>query len=403
MLLESDKKEVNVKFGLPEKVLFCKRCVLSNQRPSSVHEHTAKTSDKKPTIAFDEKGVCCACNFAEFKRQIDWDARESQLLKLLDRHRSKDGSYDVIIPGSGGKDSCYTAFVLKSEYGMHPLTLTWAPHMYTDVGWRNLQNWIHSGFDNMLITPNGKAQRLITKLAFENLVHPFQPFIIGQANLAPKMAVRLNIPLVFYGENGAEYGNTSRDAHSPLRPFPTYTADPYLGGVSYKKLIERNMVNQGDLDIFLPPSPEELKRVGVECHFLGYYKKWSQQENYYLVSEKMKFEANPDGRSEGTYSKYVGLDDKVDGFHFYTTFIKFGIGRATYDAAQEIRDGRITREEGVALVNRYDGEFPKKYFKDFLGYIDITEERFFELIDSCRSPHLWEKTSSGWKLKYQVS
>ena len=96
------------------------------------------------------------------------------------------------------------------------------------------------------------------------------------------------------------------------------------------------------------------------------------------------------------------MDDKTDGFHFYLAFIKFGIGRCTSDAAHEIRDGHITREEGVALVRRYDGEFPKKYFKEFLEYIGITEEHFWEVIDSYRTLHLWEKINDEWKLKYQV-
>ena len=394
---------MKTKYGLPEEIIFCKECVISNQRPSSVHEHIAKKSDKKTTITFDENGVCGACNFREFKKTIDWDKREKQLQQLLDKHRSKDGSFDVLVPGSGGKDSCFVAHKLKHDYGMHPLTVTWAPHIYTDIGWQNMQNWIHSGFDNILITPNGEVHRLLTKLAFENLGHPFQPFIIGQCNIVMRVATQLKIPLVFYGENGAEYGNTSRDGHSPLRPLPIESDNLYFGGVSSKELVEKKMVAPGDLDIYLPPQMEKMNKIGLEVHFLGYYLNWSPQENYYYVSERMKFEANPDGRSEGTYSKYSSLDDKVDGFHYFTTFIKFGIGRATYDASQEIRDGRITREEGVALVRRYDGEFPKKYFEEFLAYVDITEERFWEVIDSLRSPHLWERDGSDWILKAQVS
>lgn len=392
-----------VKYGLPEDVVFCKKCVISNQRPSSVHEHLAKNSDQKNTILFDENGVCGACNFAEYKKTIDWNIRKKQLEKLLEKHRSKDGSYDVLVPGSGGKDSCYVAHQLKHEYGMHPLTVTWAPHIYTEVGWRNMQNWIHSGFDNILITPNGDVHRLLTKLAFENLGHPFQPFIIGQCNIVMRVAIKLKIPLIFYGENGAEYGNTSRDAHSPLRPLPESSENPYFGGVSMRDLLEKKMVQPGDLDIYLPPTMEQMKAACLEAHFYGYYTNWSPQENFYYVTEKMKFVVNPDGRSEGTYSKYSSLDDRIDGFHYFTTFIKFGIGRATYDATQEIRDGRIDREEAVALVRRYDGEFPKKYFKEFLEYIDITEERFWEVIDGLRSPHLWKKTEDGWKLRKQVS
>ena len=121
------------------------------------------------------------------------------------------------MPGSGGKDSFYAAHVLKHKYGMHPLTVTWAPHIYTDWGWQNFQAWIHAGFDNYLHTPNGRVHRLLTRLAVENLFHPFQPFMLGQKSLAPKMAVLFNIPLVFYGENEAEYGNPHRDTESAKR------------------------------------------------------------------------------------------------------------------------------------------------------------------------------------------
>lgn len=121
------------------------------------------------------------------------------------------------MPGSGGKDSFYAAHILKYKYGMHPLTVTWAPHIYTPWGWDNMQAWIHAGFDNYLCTPNGMTHRLLTRLATENLFHPFQPFILGQKQLAPKMAAKFGIPLVFYGENEAEFGNPIADNNSALR------------------------------------------------------------------------------------------------------------------------------------------------------------------------------------------
>src|SRR3954466_3127676 len=187
-------------YGLPEQVTYCKRCVMSNQRPCSYPEFKHKKDRKTPTMNIDAEGVCDACRHAERKFNIDWDGREKELLQLLDRYRSKDGSYDCLVPGSGGKDSVYQSHVLKYKYGMHPLTCTWAAHIYTDWGWKNLQAWIHAGFDNYLFTPNGRMHRLVTRLAVENLFHPFQPFIIGQKAYAPKMAVQHNLPLVFYGE-----------------------------------------------------------------------------------------------------------------------------------------------------------------------------------------------------------
>jgi hypothetical protein len=173
------------RYGLPREVRFCRRCVISNQRPNSAAEFATTAASAKQTIRFDGDGVCDACRAAEEKRRIDWGARERELIALCDRFRRSDGRYDCVVPGSGGKDSFYAAHVLKTKYGMHPLTVTWAPHIYTDWGWRNFQRWIHAGFDNVLTTPNGRAHRLLTRLATEVLFHPFQPFIIGQKAIAP--------------------------------------------------------------------------------------------------------------------------------------------------------------------------------------------------------------------------
>ena len=139
----------------------------------------------------------------------------------------------------------------------------------------------------------------------------------------------------------------------------------------------------------------------VKVFYLGYFLKWDPQECYYYASENTGFKANTE-RTEGSYSKYSSIDDKIDPFHYYTTLIKFGIGRATYDSAQEIRNGKITREEAVTLVKKYDHEFPKKYFKEFLDYIDISEKKFWETIDNFRSPHLWSFKKKKWHLKKTV-
>ena len=166
---------LEVKYGLPKKVTYCKLCVISNQRPNSAVEYTHTKNTKKSTIHFDENGICDACNFAIQKKSvIDWESRENELRELCDRHRSKDGTYDCIIPGSGGKDSFYASHIMRTKYDMHPLTVTWAPHIYTDWGWKNFQSWIHAGHDNFLVTPNGRVHRLLTRLAVDNLFHPFQ-------------------------------------------------------------------------------------------------------------------------------------------------------------------------------------------------------------------------------------
>jgi N-acetyl sugar amidotransferase len=424
-LAKFDKPEGQreAKYGLPEEVGFCKVCVISNQRPNSAVEYQHTRESKKKTINFDAEGVCDACRVAEQKHgRIEWDERERQLRELCDRHRSKEGRYDCIVPGSGGKDSFYAAHVLRYKYGMNPLTVTWAPHIYTEWGWKNFQAWIHAGFDNFLHTPNGRVHRLLTRLAVENLFHPFQAFMFGQKSLAPKMALLHDIPLVFYGENEAEYGNPIGDSQSAKRDWSYFTSEDktkvYLGGTSVADLKQHYGVTEADLEPYMPADPERIEKQKVEVHYLGYYLKWHPQSCYYYSVEHGGFQASPE-RTPGTYSKYNSIDDRIDDFHYYTTFIKFGIGRATYDAAQEIRSKDITREEGVALVHKFDGEFPERFADEIFRYLSIPAKEypqasrlfeqpvmdrdyFMQLADTFRSPHLWARENGAWKLRYMV-
>ncbi|MBK7354713.1 MAG: N-acetyl sugar amidotransferase [Propionivibrio sp.] len=394
-------------FGLPERVVFCKHCVISNQRPSSSVEFKHKRDERKATIGFDDEGVCDACRYHEMKEgQVDWVRREQELVKMLGTHRRNDGGYDIIVPGSGGKDSAFTSHILKYKYGMNPLTVTWAPHRYTEIGWRNFEKWIHvGGMDNILFTPNGRLHRYLTRQAFLNLLHPFQPFIVGQRIIGPLMAAKFGVKLVMYGENQAEYGNNLAENYKSTmdRKFFSVgdTSEMILGGKPVSEIIEEEQFTLNDFTPYIPPSADYLESRGVEVQYLGYYLKWDPQECYYYAAEHTGFESNSE-RTEGTYSKYSSIDDRIDMFHYYTTLIKFGIGRATYDAAQEIRNGKITREEGVNLVRKYDQEFPRKYFGDFLDYIGISEETFHSTVDKFRSPHLWTHEDGIWKLRYSV-
>lgn len=395
-------------FGLPSSVQFCKNCVISNQRPSSTVEFKHSKDEKKKTIGFANDGVCDACHYhLEKANKIDWKKREDQLVATLDKFKRSDGSYDVVVPGSGGKDSAYTSHILKYRYGMNPLTVTWAPHLYTDIGWKNFTNWVHvGGHDNILFTPNGRLHRLLTKLAFINLLHPFQPFIVGQRIIGPSIAKKFGIQLVMYGENQAEYGNDPNDNYIPTMDKKFFsTQNPLemmLGGVTISEIIKQYNFELNDFAPYIPPSVKELEDRGVEVHYLGFYLPWDPQECYYYAVENTGFQANSE-RTPGTYSKYSSIDDKIDMFHYFTTLIKFGIGRATYDASQEVRNGKITRDEAVHLVNKYDQEFPAKYFDDFLEYIDISEQEFWNTVDQFRSPHLWHKVDGSWALRHTVS
>ena len=394
-------------YNLPKKIIFCTKCVMSNQRPSSMPEffHNKKRTGAKYLQITD--GICDACRFNEIKKKINWNDREKKLKELLDRHRTNNGNYDCIVPGSGGKDSIYASHILKYKYGMNPLTVTWPPILYTDYGYQNFKNWIEiGGFDNITLKPSGKVMKILTKLSIENLLHPFQTFILGQKNMAPRIAKQLNIPLVFYGESEAEYGNPIAETNASLRNKNYYITNNLdkilLAGYSLKTLKKNFNLSLKDLNIFLPLESNSFKNFNMEVHYLGYYIKWIPQEAYYYSVENVNFKPRP-FRTEGTYSKYNSIDDKIDDLHYYTTFIKFGIGRATYDSSQEIRNNHLTREEAKILVKRFDGEVPNKYLKEVLGYIDMDIGSFFKICDKFRSPHIWKKIKNKFKLRHTVN
>jgi N-acetyl sugar amidotransferase len=396
-------------FGLPQEVKFCKKCVISNQRPQSTVEFKNNKEVKKKVIAFDEEGICSACRYNETKDDgIDWKAREELLFELLEPYRSKDGSYDVLVPSSGGKDSSFTAHILKKKYGMNPLSVTWSPHMYTKAGWNNFRNLTHiGGVDNILYTPNGELHRYLTKLALKNLGHPFQPFIHGQKIIGPMLAKKFDIPLIMYGENQAEYGNDVEDNKNIFMKPDFFSwnrpvEELEMGGVKVGDILKETQFNLGDFKPYIPPTSQELLNSDAKVAYLGFFERWDPQECYYYAVENTGFTA-ADERSSGTYSKYTEIDDKLVPFHFYLMYIKFGIGRATYDAAQEIRNDKIDREEGVHLVRRYDHEIPEIFMNDFLEYVDMDRKEFDRIVDSFRSPHLWLKNVNGeWSIRHNV-
>ena len=219
------------------------------------------------------------------------------------------------------------------------------------------------------------------------------------------IASKFNIPLVFYGENQAEYGNSKEENKTSLMSDKFFSqkeiSDIKIGGKSIRSILKDTKFKINEFQPYLPIDTYEIKNKKIEQRFLGYFLKWDPQECFYYAVQNTGFKTNSE-RTEGSYSKYSSIDDKIDPFHYYCTYIKFGIGRTTYDAAQEIRNQKISREEGVALVNKYDDEFPKKYFKEFLNYLDIDEKTFWSTVDHFRSPHLWTRKNNKWFLNKKI-
>jgi N-acetyl sugar amidotransferase len=376
----------------PREVRFCVRCVVSNQRPR---------------ITFDDDGVCSACRYAERQRVpvaaggIDWDHRSQQLRALLDAHRRSTG-YDVIVPCSGGKDSAMVAHRLKHDHGMNPLCTTFAPFVYTDIGFQNFQAFVHSGFDVVTAFPNGLVHRKLARLCGEFLGDFWQAFTYGQLAFPMQMASKYKVPLVFGAENGeAAYSGDLTAADKPRFDYADWDR-VYLKGMGVQRLINigRELDAFSDIEVrqlcdfyFMPFMGEDRP----EYYWLSYFMPHHPMGNFYEACEKTGFTPNSE-RSEQTYTKFASIDDRLDPFHYRWAVLKFGIGRATSDAAEQIRAGDITRDEGVALVKRYDTEFPAREYDLFKAYLGIDDEHYVALETRYRSPHIWD----GDKLKHAV-
>jgi len=290
---------------------------------------------------------------------------------------------------------------------MHPLTVTWPPLIPTDRGRANMTAWLKAGFANHTHYPNQRLSKILAKIAFENLLHPFQPFTIGQKNLAPKVALMHNIKLIFYGEHEAERGSPVSATDTSKRDLGSFSADLgkdldiYMGGVCIPDLLREFKFEPVDFFEYLPADRDKILKGGVEFHYLGYFEEWHPQDVFYRVLKCSDFMPN-DLRTEGSYSKYSSIDDKMDWLHYYCRYIKFGQGRATSDSSHEIREGVITREEGKLLVERFDGEFPKLYLNEILDYMDIKIEKFIDIVDSFRPNHLWANKNGEWVLRHPI-
>jgi len=369
-------------------VRFCKTCLMP---------------DSRPRIVFDEDGVCNACRNAEDKDTIDWGARREEFLEYVERHRPKDGSpYDCIVPWSGGKDSSAIAHKLKFEFGLNPLLVTFSPLMPNEVAVHNREEMIRLGFDHLMVRPNQKVSRRLTRRFFIERGNPKVHWDAG-VNAAPvQVAVHYNIPLVFYAEHGeSEYGGrVLSEEHKKLRDI-TEVLEHQIGDHPGNWIDEE--IEECDLAPYTYPDLGDVERVGVKALYFAYFFRWSMKENYDYIKEKIDFHTAPGKRTDGTFTNFDSLDDKIDNLYYHLQFVKFGFGRATRDSCRMIQNGQMERAEALRLVREYDDEFPSTYHDEHLDYLAMTEFEFVDTIDRHRNQEIWEMVGNQWKLRFSPS
>ena len=356
--------------------------------------------DTRPRIVFDEDGVCNACRWSEEKERIDWDARRREFLELIEPHRSRDGSWDCVVPWSGGKDSSSIAYRLKFEYGLNPLLVTFSPLVLNEVGMANRELMIQRGFDHVFFRPNQRVHRHLARRFFVERGNPKVAWDAGVNAVPVQVAVQHGISLVFFAEHGeSEYGGrVLREESSKLRDFAEVIEHQI--GDDPRNWVD-DVVTEADLNPYLYPDLGRIEELGVRAYYFAYFHRWSMFENYRYMREHVpEFVTHPAGRTQGTFTDFDSLDDKSDDLYYYLQYVKFGFGRAIRDASRLIQNGQLTREAGLEHVRAYDGEFPSEHLDAMLDYLAMTRDELLATIDLHRNPELWEREDDEWRLRY---
>ena len=373
---------------------YCKRCVYP--------------ANARPGIVFDEYGVCSGCRLVESRPVIDWSSREKKLREILAeykaRQRAKGNPYDCIVPVSGGKDSTYQVWLLRTEYNMNPLLVTYNHTFNTPLGLRNLANLVEKMDCNLIrfTTAPGSAKRM-AKYMLKKVGDVTWHYHAGIMTFPSQIAVKYDIPLVVWGEEGfselvgmhnqddfVEFTKKKRQEHS-------------MRGFEPEDLLEEPdcPLTAYDLAPFFYPKEEELEQVDVRGIYLSNFISWNGRKQTELIIEKLGFETAQ--VRERTFNLYDKLDDiHANGLHDYLKYLKFGYGRGTDDASTEIRHGRMTREHGIEMVMKHDPVRPSD-MDIFLRAVGMTEQELLQIIEPMRDPSVWIKSDNGeWQRKDNI-
>jgi len=364
---------------------YCKKCVYP---------------DTKPDLSLDENGICDACRFVDVKDTTNWDLRRKELTEIFEKFKNKDGSnYDCVIPVSGGKDSTFQTYVVKKEFGLNPLCVSYHLPEFTDLGRKNLENLKKLGVDCLEFTPNPEICKKMQKIALIEFGDAQWPEHFGIFTIPVQVAVRYNIPLIVWGENSqAEYGGPLKDMEN--KHLDNKWCEKYgtrVGGQSSSfvgpEVMLKHGIDRKFLNPYIYPSNEEIKRVGVTGIFLGYFLRWNIKEQLKKVRD-LGFTLH-DGPSEGTFTNYENLDNKIQGIHDYFKWLKFGYGRTTDNASVQIRLNWINREEAMKLVKEHEGKLPEKYLDEFLKQWDMSRNEFLQITEKFTNKELFKKDENG--------
>jgi len=366
---------------------YCKKCV---------------QPDTRPGIYFNEDGVCGACLYGEGIEKIDWDARHKELREIVRWAKAdSNGTYDCVIGVSGGKDSTFQSLYARDVLGLHPLLVNSEPEDITDIGRHNIENLKKLGFDVISLRPNPRVMKKLIKRDFYRYLNPVKVTEYSLWASAYIVAHAFKIPLIIQGENP---GITLGVRHK------TGTGSNALNA-NKQDTLEKDCLSEyvGDgiepRDLFMFHYDRNLlEKERIRGVWLQYYvKEWSQLGNAaFSISQGLWIRpSDVNLHALGTYRRFFQLDGRLLEVNQMFKYIKFGFGQATDHACYDIREGRITREQGIALIKEFDGRCGEQYIQRFCDYINITKEELWRVANSFRG-EMWEKDGSNWKLKNPI-
>lgn len=356
--------------------------------------------------------VCNACLNSEKSKSVDWPSRRILLNDRINRIRS-DKNYDVVIGVSGGKDSYFQTHFAINELNLKPLLVTYHGNNYLPEGQDNLERMRHIfDVDHIVFRPSERVLIKMNRIGFRLQGDMNWHAHCGIFTVPIQIAARFGISLVLWGEHGF----TDLSGMFSLEDFNEFTyrdrVENALRGYDWDsftdnglELLGREDLKEGlsekDLKWGQYPSDLELRKSNTHGLYLGNYIPWSGNQNAELV-KKLYGWREARYPFQRTYRKISNIDDMHEnGIHDYLKFIKFGYGRATDHASKDIREGLLTREEGIEMVNLYDAVRPTKDLDRWLSYVNMTEHEFDAIADSFRSPKVWWKENGFWS-KYCI-
>lgn len=368
---------------------FCKRCVLP---------------DTKPGVVFDHEGICSACRSVERKHTIDWEGRAQRLAKLCDEIRGSNGNgYECIVPVSGGKDSCYQAYMMSQVYKLRTLGVVIVPHLQTIEGIENLNSMVTDlGIDLVKVAVRPSTLQKIRRIALLKIGNPNYAEHRVVFSAVARTASFYGAPLVVWGEDiGVEFGGNVSSSSANDGSAEELINNDLFREVGFEDLTG-DAVADNELFFYMHPDVEELRRKRIRSIYLGFYHWWDGFKHY-QIAKQFGFHGRRLGPLSGNVLAYDNIDEKLCEIHIWFKFLKFGFWRPHDQCCYKIWNGYMSREKAVERIREVQYEFPGEYLKEFLEYHQLSESEFWTCAEQWRNQEIWHKTGGQWRLKTELT